>query len=228
MKVAKVTTRPAKYPVLLEQQKGFSRIDTVDDNHLVDAFIGQSTDYVEEYVGRAFISRELTLFLDTFSTGNRRQGGPPLSHQDDWWDGIRTAARSTISSFSGDQFIELTKGPLLSVTQISTFDEDDAETVYAASNYYVDTESMPGRIVLKSSSVIPSDIRDINGIKIVYKSGYGEELIDIPEQLRLAVMMTANTMYEQRGDEPDPNKAFILSRGVRQMLTPFVLEQDIG
>lgn len=228
MKVAKVTTRPAKYPVLLEQQKGFSRIDTVDDDHLIDGFIGQATDYVEEYVGRSFISREMTLFLDSFSTGAQRKSAIPFSRQEGWWDGVRTAARNTITTFNGDQFIELTKGPLLSVTQVSTFDEDDAETVYTASNYYVDTESVPGRIVLRSSSIIPTAIRDVNGIKVVYKSGYGEELIDIPEQLRLSIMMTANTMYEQRGDEPDMNKAFILSRGVRQMLTPFVLEQDIG
>ena len=108
----------------------------------------------------------MTLFLDTFSTGSVRTAPKvPLANNDDWWDGVRTGPVSSLSTYN-QRCIELPRPPLLTVTSLSTFDEDDTETVYDASNYFVDTSSLTGRLVLKSSSSFPTDIREVNGIKI--------------------------------------------------------------
>lgn len=225
MKQAKITTAAAKYPVTIEQQKSFSRIETNEDDFNIETFLASATSLVEEYLGCSLITRTMTLFLDRFTTNSEpTRPKPPFSNgTDDWWDGVRQGPVSSLS-VRQDRSIELPRPPLLSVTELSTFDEDDTETVYAATNYLVDTESRTGRIVLKSSSTFPTDLREVNGIKIVYQAGYGPEIINVPEQIRNAITRTAGALYEDRGDCPD---AETLTQSVMNSLAPFVTGQDL-
>ncbi|MCK5644600.1 MAG: hypothetical protein KAJ19_27630, partial [Gammaproteobacteria bacterium] len=174
-------------------------------------------------LGRSLITRTMTLFLDVFSTGSVRTAPKaPLANNDDWWDGVRTGPVSSLSTYN-QRCIELPRPPLLTVISLSTFDEDDTETVYDASNYFVDTSSLTGRLVLKSDATFPTDVREVNGIKIIYTAGYGPELIDVPEQIRTAILKTAGMLYEERGDNKDE---MTLTKGVMNSLAPFVEGQD--
>lgn len=96
--------------------------------------------------------------------------------------------------------VELPKAPLQSVTSVTTYDDADVATVFAASGYYVDTDTKPGRIVLRDSSTWPDVERVGNGIAIVYKAGYGDQPSDVPAAIRLAILQTIAHLYQHRGD----------------------------
>lgn len=96
-------------------------------------------------------------------------------------------------------YIDVLFGDLQSVTHIKYTDIDDTQTTYSSDNYYTDTDSVPGRIVLKESKVWPSDhLRAMNPIEIQFVTGYGDASSDVPDDIRLALMQTVAHMYENR------------------------------
>ena len=96
--------------------------------------------------------------------------------------------------------VELGRGPLVSVTSIKTYDEADTPTTFNASNYYVDTATVPGRVVLRTGASWPQWARYANPIEFQYKAGYGDDPNAVPAEIRQAVLATVAYLYENRGD----------------------------
>lgn len=96
--------------------------------------------------------------------------------------------------------IDVPKAPLMSVTHIKTYDNSDASVTMSAADYFVDTASQRGRIVLRSQSSWPTYSRTANGIEVQFVSGYATEPKDIPAEIKLAILMTVAHLYEHRGD----------------------------
>ncbi len=95
--------------------------------------------------------------------------------------------------------VELPKPPLISVDDVFIIDEDDAETSYSSSNYYVITESMPGKLVLKQSVTFPINTnRNYGGFGITFKVGYGADPSDVPRSIRDGISLWAATIYATR------------------------------
>ena len=97
-------------------------------------------------------------------------------------------------------FLELARAPLISVTSVNTYNEADVATLFAASNYYVDAVTLPGRIVLRGGVSWPQWSRYANPIEVIYKAGYGTDPNAIPAEIRQAVLATIAWFYENRGD----------------------------
>lgn len=88
--------------------------------------------------------------------------------------------------------------PLINVTSIKYFDTTDVETLWVDTNYYVDTDSEPGRIGLGYSIVLPTTtLRSLNAIKIQYVAGYGAA-DDVPQRTKQAILLLIGHMYENR------------------------------
>jgi uncharacterized phiE125 gp8 family phage protein len=102
----------------------------------------------------------------------------------------------------------LPSGPLQSITEIKTIDEDATETTYSSDNYYIRTIPIKGEIVIKDGASFPlSDDRVIGGIEIDYVVGYGDAATDIPQLILEGIKLWANALYAKRvvpGDEPPP------------------------
>lgn len=91
--------------------------------------------------------------------------------------------------------------PLQSVTEVEYTDEDGTATTLAASEYNVDADSFPGRIVLKRSNTWPTDLLDTaKPIRVRFVAGYGGATTDIPEDIRHALLLIVERLYEHRGD----------------------------
>ncbi len=104
-----------------------------------------------------------------------------------------------LSGWPGGRVIELPRPPLVSVTSVKYFDVNDVEATLAASNYYVDTRTTPGRLVLKSTSSWPGTaLREVNGVIIRYVAGYGDAAEDVPAEIRAALKLWLGEMYEVR------------------------------
>lgn len=96
---------------------------------------------------------------------------------------------------TGRPDVELPISPLSSIVEVRTLDDDGSPTVIDDSLYWIDTASEHGRLVLKpGTSIIP--IRDVNGIEVEFKTGYGDEKTDVPDDLRLGLMQAITDAYD--------------------------------
>lgn len=91
--------------------------------------------------------------------------------------------------------------PLQSVTSITYTDDDGNSDTIASADYIVDTDSEPGRIVLKSSATWPGvTLQEANAITVRFVAGYGDAGNDVPAEIRQAVLLILGHWYENRED----------------------------
>jgi hypothetical protein len=178
------TTDPATEPVTLIDAKAHLRISLDDEDELITALIVTARMAAEEYTRRALITQGWTLWMDAFP-GNEMG----------WWDGVREGA----NALTIKRFIHLPRPPLIGVTAVTSYDDEDAATVFAADHYFVDTGSAPGRLALRNNAAWPVPGRTHNGISIEYTAGYGAAG-DVPQALKQGMLAHIAQLYEQRGD----------------------------
>lgn len=135
--------------------------------------------------------------------------------EDDLLEGFIKTIRSKVELYLGqsiitqtirlsmDQWnsnvIELPMSPLISVTSVQTLDEDDTATTYSSSYYYIITDSMPGKLIIKKSIQPPINTsRLYGGFRITYTAGYGSIASSVPQEIKDAIMVGVTKLYETR------------------------------
>lgn len=180
------TSAPAIEPLSASDAKIFLRVDHSTDDSLIAALVASARQCCENYTGRALIQQGWSLYLDAW----------PGSRCNLWWDGLREGV-----VHSGPQpFVSVPRAPLISVTEIVVYDDEDQGQIWANANYFVDTASTPGRIVLRSGAVPPAPTRSANGIEIKFTAGYGLAASSVPQSLIEGIRRMVAYMYEHRGD----------------------------
>ncbi len=106
--------------------------------------------------------------------------------------------------------------PLIDVIAINTYGSDDAPTAFDENSYFVDTAGMVGRIVMKNT--VPTATRDVNGIEIRYKAGYGATPASVPPALRQGLRQLIAHLYENRGDT---STQALYASGAAALFQPF-------
>lgn len=101
--------------------------------------------------------------------------------------------------------LELPRPPLVSISSVATIDESDVATVYSSSNYYVITNDVVGKIVIKNGASYPvNTIRFYGGYRIIYVAGYGSTATYVPQQIKEGIKTWAAMIYEGRVPSNDP------------------------
>lgn len=194
-------TKPTTEVVSLARVKDFLRIDSTDDDVLLAVQIRTATQRLEALCDVKFCSQTWAVYFDSFGCKRRNQ----------WWDGSRDMAVTELNDY-GTGSLKLPFGPIQSVTGVYTYDENDTEYEFAASNYQADLIGRTPSINLKLGATWPSTIlRPVNGIKVQGVFGYGlgvdmdaaasVDNENIPEPIQEAVKQFAAYLYEHRGDE---------------------------
>jgi len=178
------TTEPASEPVTVSDVKAQLRLSGSDDDALLTALISVARMACEEYTRRALITQGWTLWLDAFPADDTQ-----------WWDGVQESPVTLTTK----RHIHLPRPPLISVTSISVYDDDDTATLFDDANYFVDTASSPGRVALRNNAAWPVPVRPYHGIEIVYVAGYGDATA-VPQALKQGMLAHIAFLYEQRGD----------------------------
>lgn len=179
-----LVTGPDTEPVSTAEAKTHLRVDSADDDTYIDTLIAAARQACERYTRRAFLAQTWRYSLDAF----------PGADEDELWEGqrigpdLRKVARA----------VELPNPPLMSVTSVVTYDDADVATTFAASNYYVDTDGSPGRVVLRTAANWPTALRVGNAIQITYQAGYGNYGTDMPPQLVQAIKLLLGHWYAVR------------------------------
>lgn len=96
--------------------------------------------------------------------------------------------------------LSIGKPRLQSITAITYTDVDSVTATLASSNYAVDVENeYSPRVVLEDDGEWPSiDLHPKNPIRVEFICGYGDETTDIPEPIRIAILMLVAHWYENR------------------------------
>ncbi len=122
----------------------------------------------------------------------------------------------------------LPKGPLISVSKVQFFDEEDNATDWDETNYYVNTACVPGEIVLRFDAAWPEGARGANGVIVEYLAGYGETAADVPEGLKLAIKQLALHWYENRGEAATSSSYARAPLTIEALLNPYRILQIGG
>jgi len=186
-----VITAPSAQPLTLSETKSFLRVDTSDEDTLINALIQTARQFCEEYTGRALINTTFKLSLDGFV-----ESQVPIK------EGLYTAPYLTFFK----RYIDLPRPPLVSITHIKTFDDEDTASTFASSKYHVDTARNPGRVVLKDGETWNTGLRTANAVEITYVAGYGSSASDVPDPIKQGMRQHITYLFEHRGDV-EPNLA---------------------
>lgn len=189
-----ITTPPTSYPITVEEVKAFAKIDSCDDDTLINSLIITATQSAEEFLRRALITQSLTLTLDLGCNNNSNLD------RDGYFE-------ASISLLYGDlpRTIELPKAPIQSVTSVTLYGIDNTSSIYSSSNYFLDTSG--SRLCLNDNAIWTSNLRQKAACKILYVAGYGLAA-SIPQAIKSAILMYVQRMYDERiiCDLPDTCK----------------------
>lgn len=97
--------------------------------------------------------------------------------------------------------MDLPMAPLQAVEAVRVYSAADSYAVFPETSYTVDDRGRPARIALTGTPPSPSLV--INGIEIVYTSGFGDTPEDVPSAIREGIKRLVAHLYMNRGDAPD-------------------------
>lgn len=120
-------------------------------------------------------------------------------------------------------FIEIPFGNLQSVTAVKYTDSDETETTMSSADYLVDTDSIPGRVVLAYGESWPSvTLSPRNPIEIEFVTGYGADQSSVPADIKHGIKMLCSQHYEHREPQEITNMINIhsLDFGTKTLLYP--------
>lgn len=198
-------TTPTREPLFVDDVRNYLRLDDDVEETLIVALIAAARQWAENYTGRAFITRTVHQFQDSYHYPNTYLP-----------EGVYTGIYKNMPN----TFIDLALTPVVSFTHVKAIDDAGTETTWDASNYYVDTVRDVPRLVLRDGGSFPSDLRSANGLKLVYDAGYGASPINIPDAIKMAMMQYCTFMYEHRGDF-ESNKQLEPSKIIKSLLMPY-------
>ena len=208
----KIHTEPTQEPLTLQEVKEYLRVEDNTDERNLRPLIESARRLVEEHLNRTLMQTTYQQFLDSFD-----------EHEDPLWEGVRQGPYLNYYK----NYIDLVKSPVISVTHIKTYQDDDTDTTMAASKYYVDNAREPSRIVLRSGETFPTALRVANAIEIQYVAGYTSPY-QVPEPIRLAILQIIAHMYEHRGDMGNAAEAMMMPSMCKRLLSPYVIHRGLG
>jgi uncharacterized phiE125 gp8 family phage protein len=185
----KLKTAATSTPMSRQDVKDHLRLDTTDDDNLVDRLTTAATHKIETDTGRALFTQTWTIYMDDWPRVNSRSRGAHTHGRLDYKDAII-----------------VTRPPLSSVSSIKYKDVDGTQQTLAASQYQVDTNSEPGRIMLEpGSSGWPAlETGRIAPIEIEFICGYGSTQWSgstagsVPAEAIQAMLLLIGHWYENR------------------------------
>lgn len=159
-----ISSAPAVEPLSTSETKTFLKVDSSDEDTLIDTLIKASRQLIEREYDVALITQTLDFKFDDF---------PIIEHCNP--DGA---------------IIPLVR-PIQSVTYIKYNDTDGNEQTWSSSLYTVDADDQreQARIVPAYDEEYPETRIEINAVTVRAVCGYGDAATDIPENIKLAMLM---------------------------------------
>jgi len=196
-----VATPASIDPLTYTEIRDYLRLDDGVDESFLISLLKSGVNFAENYTGRALINRTLNLFIDGIDEVDVAL-----------WEGTKVGPDLSLRK----RYIEIPTTPVQSVSAVTSFTDDDTESTFASTKYFVDTAREPARLFLRDGEAWPTGLRVANGLKIVYVAGYGSNRTDVPEAIRVAILQYIAFNYEHRGDFEGQIKPPTMLQGLLQ------------
>ncbi len=181
MRYAKVTTKSSTAPFTASTFKSFAKIETTDDDTLItDYIITGVREECEKFINTFLLTTTVEFITDSLEQSKTTSGSSSTF-----------LAANIVSFNAGVYFIDLPYKPIISVTSVKTYDEDNTETTISSADYVVDNS---GRIIF--SDELTLNLRALASVKVTYTCGLAASAANIPADLILAMMMQCREVYE--------------------------------
>ena len=142
-----------------------------------------------------------------------------VTHNDDdtYISTLINSARSTVEQFCGIALVQqswsvfcdvwrsqgifnLPLSPVMSITDLLIYGEDDVAATVDPSHYFLDAASKPPRLILRTGRSVPTPGRRANGIELKLVAGFGTSASSVPNQIKQALLIIIADWYAARGD----------------------------
>lgn len=200
-----IVTAPTVNPVTLDAVKAHLRVDTNDEDALIETLIAAAVDYVSGrngFTGRALVTQTWDYYLAEFPANNAA--------------------------------IVLPLPPVQSVTEITYKDSDGSTQTLATSVYSANVASEPAAVVLKQDQAWPATSAAWDAVKIRFVAGYiptgGGSPTDyasgVPQAFKAAIFLTVGDLYQNRQGQNLSTGSFQVNNTVKNLLNPY--RADMG
>src|SRR6185312_10363341 len=181
-------------PITVDQAKAQVRVTWSNEDALFPGFIQTAREICEEDLGIAVMEQTLEQVLDHFPRNSHRQG---LEH-------IHPAhlAHHHGHHPREDYEIRISRPPLQSVTSVTYFDSNGDAHLWDPSEYLVDVDEFPGRIVPKYGKWWPAlvPLQPVNGVRIRLVAGW-PDADSVPSRLKSGMLLIIGSLYKNREAE---------------------------
>lgn len=161
-------TEPATEPVSLEQAKAHLRVDSSDEDDLIEGYLYSARDWAETFTRRALITQVWDLKLPDFGGDSMELPMPPLQ---------------SVSSIS---YVD-TAG-----------DSQTLSSAYYTVRTPTGPHAPHGRITLNYGYTYPSTQGVPEAVTIRFTAGYGDDEADVPATIRTAIKQYVAELYKER------------------------------
>ena len=107
-----ISTAPTQEPLTLQEVKDYLRVEDSTDERIIRPYIETARRFAEEHLGRSLMTQTITQFIDGYD-----------EMEDPLFEGFRTGPYLTYYK----NYITLARPPVVSVSSISTFNDEDTE-----------------------------------------------------------------------------------------------------
>jgi uncharacterized phiE125 gp8 family phage protein len=105
--------------------------------------------------------------------------------------------------------ILLPMGPVIALSSIIVYDENNAATSMTLSDFHIDTASLPARLIINDNADWPVvTLRDVAALVITYTAGYGATSATVPDHVKDAILLYVAYSYNNRAGEDKIPDAF--------------------
>ncbi|NPD67294.1 hypothetical protein HN018_06865 [Lichenicola cladoniae] len=180
-----VVTPPATL-LSLDQVRRHIRIDTEDEDDLLEIYLGAATTMAEEFLARALVTQTLRWVMAHSPPTNQFPMFPFTAFILPLWMPY---------SMLFQRPVEIPRSPVQSIVSIATGQWGQADTVLDPSSYHLDLNTEPSRLhLLNGAGNFPSD-----HLIVEFVAGYADPA-SVPKPIVMAILLLTAFLYENRGD----------------------------
>lgn len=128
--------------------------------------------------------------------------------------------RFYIDDLPKNGLIELGIGPVREVLQVVAYNSEGDPSVVSAEDYIVDLSAVPARIKFRNNARLLST-RALNGFEIDFVAGFGPTTLEVPADLRQAILMLVAHWYENRSAVATDVDLISTPKGVNELIQPY-------
>jgi uncharacterized phiE125 gp8 family phage protein len=145
----------------------------------------------------------------------------------------RSLTTKTFRLLSSDwpegRIFELRRTPLVSITDVKYYASGDtALTTMSASAYRAHTGRTPGAVEFLPDTDLEGLESRLDGVQVTFVAGYGAAAYQIPNSLRLAVLMLAHHWFDERRPVADAKGASEMPFSLRHLLRSYRVDSQLA